>query len=185
MERTLGAPLADDALAVLADKTEGWAAGLRFATLTLRYGGDVDSHLAGLQAENRYVTDYLMSEVLSQVSPAMRRFLLKTSILDQVCSSLGEAMIGPDDPECQPQEYLVWLEQAAMFTVALDTHGEWYRYHHLFRELLRDQLARAGQTPARSRRCTPGPAPGTPVRVRLRRRCSTRCWGTTHRRLSV
>ena len=142
VERTLGAPLADDALAVLAEKTEGWAAGLRFATLTLRYGGDVDSHLAGLHAENRYVTDYLMSEVLSQVSPAMRRFLLKTSILDQVCSSLGEAVIGPDDPECQPQEFLAWLEQAAMFTVALDSHGEWYRYHHLFRELLRDQLAR-------------------------------------------
>ena len=142
VERTLGARLADDALAVLADRTEGWAAGLRFATLTLRYGGDVDSHLAGLQAENRYVTDYLMSEVLSQVSPVMRRFLLTTSILDQVCSSLGEAMIGPDDPECQPQEYLVWLEQAAMFTVSLDTRGKWYRYHHLFRELLRDQLAR-------------------------------------------
>ena len=127
---------------MLADKTEGWAAGLRFATLTLRHGGDVDSHLAGLHAENRYVIDYLMSEVLSQVPPAMRRFLLKTSILDQVCSALGEAVIGPDDPECQPQEFLAWLEQAAMFTVALDTRGEWYRYHHLFRELLRDQLAR-------------------------------------------
>ena len=145
VERTLGAPLADDALAVLADKTEGWAAGLRFATLTLRYGGDVDSHLAGLHAENRYVIDYLMSEVLSQVPPAMRSFLLKTSILDQMCGPLGEAVIGPDDPECQPQEFLAWLEQAAMFTVALDKRGEWYRYHHLFRELLRDQLARAGQ----------------------------------------
>ena len=142
VERTLGAPFTDDALVVLADKTEGWAAGLRFATLTLRYGGDIDSHLAGLHSENRYVTDYLMREVLSQMPPAMRRFLLKTSILDQVCNSLGEALIGPDDPECQPQEFLVWLVQAAMFTVALDTRGKWYRYHHLFRDLLRDQLAR-------------------------------------------
>ena len=55
---------------------------------------------------------------------------------------MGEEVTGPDDPECKPQEYLVWLEQAAMFTVALDARGEWYRYHHLFQELLRDQLAR-------------------------------------------
>ena len=142
VERTLGAPLAADALAVLAEKTEGWAAGLRLATLTLRHGRDVDSQLAGLHAENRYVIDYLMREVLSQVSPAMKRFLLRTSILDQMCGSLGEAVIGPDDPECQQQEYLEWLEQAAMFTTVLDTRGIWYRYHHIFRELLRDQLAR-------------------------------------------
>ncbi len=144
VERTLGAPLAADTLAVLEEKTEGWAAGLRFATLRLRHSGDVDNQLAGLQAENRYVIDYLMREVLSQVSPAMRRFLLKTSILDQMSRPLCEEVIGPDDPECQPQEYLEWLEQANMFTVALDTRGVgvWYRYHHLFRELLRDQLAR-------------------------------------------
>ncbi len=142
VERALGVFLADDALTVLADKTEGWAAGLRFATLALRYGGDIDGHLAGLHAENRYVIDYLMREVLAQMPPAMKRFLLKTSILDQVCSPLGEALIGSDDPECQPQEFLAWLEQANMFTVALDAHGEWYRYHHLFQELLRDQLAR-------------------------------------------
>lgn len=142
VERTLGMPLADDVLAVLADKTEGWAAGLRLATLTFRHGSDVDSHLAALHAENRYVFGYLMNEVLSSVSPAMRIFLLKTSILDRMCSPLCEAVIGPDDPDCKPREYLAWLEQAAMFTVALDERGEWYRYHQLFRELLRDQLVR-------------------------------------------
>jgi LuxR family maltose regulon positive regulatory protein len=141
-ERAQEAPLAEDALAVLAEKTEGWAAGLRFAILTLRHGGDVDSQLAQLQADNRYVIGYLLSEVLSQLPPAIRSFLLKTAILDQVCGPLGEAVIGPDDPECRPQEFLAWLEQAAMFTVALDARGEWYRYHQLFQELLRDQLAR-------------------------------------------
>lgn len=142
VERALKVPLTDEALAMLTEKTEGWAAGLRFAILALRHVGDIDRHLAGLYAENPYVIDYLMQEVLSQVSPAMMRFLLKTSILDQMCVSLCHALIGPDDPECQPQEFLAWLEQAAMFTVALDARGEWYRYHHLFQELLRRRLAR-------------------------------------------
>ncbi len=142
VQRTLGAPLADEALTVLAEKTEGWAVGLRLAMLTLRHSGDVESQLPGLHAENRYVLDYLMSEVLSYVPPTMLRFLLKTSILDQVCGPLVEEVIGPDDPECQPQECLAWLEQADMFTIALDSHGEWYRYHHLFQELLRNELAR-------------------------------------------
>lgn len=141
VERAIKVSLTDDALVMLAEKTEGWAAGLRFATLALRHVGDIDRYLAGLHAENRYVIDYLMHEVLSQVSPAMRRFLLKTSILDQMCGPLCKAVIGPDDPECQPQEFLAWLEQAAMFTVALDARGEWYRYHHLFQDLLRQQFA--------------------------------------------
>ena len=141
VERTIGLSLTADALDVLADKTEGWATGLRLATLTLRYGDDVDSNLTRLHAENRYVTDYLMSEVLSNVSPSIRNFLVKTSILDQVCAPLGAALVCEDDPECDPQAYLAWLEQANMFTMALDSHGEWYRYHHLFQELLREQLA--------------------------------------------
>ncbi len=141
-KKATGASLDDEALTVLAEKTEGWAAGLRLAMLTLHQDADADSHFAGLRTANRYVIDYLVSEVLSQVSPAMRNFLLKTSILDQVCGPLGEALIGPDDPECKPQACLAWLEQANMFTMALDSHGEWFRYHHLFQQLLRDELAR-------------------------------------------
>ena len=140
IERTLGTSLAAEAVAVLAEKTEGWAAGLRLAMLTLRHSGDVDSHLAGLHAENRHVIDYLMREVLSHVPPAIENFLLKTSILDQMSASLCEVVIGPEDPDCQPQAYLAWLEQAGMFTVALDTRDQWYRYHHLFQGLLRDRL---------------------------------------------
>ncbi len=142
VEHALKVSLSDKALAMLAEKTEGWVAGLRLTMLTLRESDDVGSHITGLHAENRYVLDYLMSEVLAQLPPAMRRFLLKTSILDQVCRPLSEALIGPKDPECQPQAFLVWLQQANMFTVALDTRGEWYRYHHLFQALLRDQLTR-------------------------------------------
>jgi hypothetical protein len=114
VERALKVSLSDEALAMLAEKTEGWAAGLRLAMLTLRESDDVGSHMTGLHAENRYVLDYLMSEVLAQLPPAMRSFLLKTSLLDQVCSPLSKALIGSDDPECQPQEFLVWLQQANM-----------------------------------------------------------------------
>jgi LuxR family maltose regulon positive regulatory protein len=148
VKQAIGAALTDDAIDVLADRTEGWPAGLRLATLTLRYGGDVDSRLVGLHAENRHVLDYLLREVLAQVPPAMRDFLLKTSILDQMCASLCQAVLGLAEPMNRLQGYLTWLEQANMFTVALDTRGEWYRYHHLFRDLLRDQLAQQASADA-------------------------------------
>ncbi len=141
-ERALGAPLAKDAVAVLTEKTEGWAAGLRLAMLTLRHHGNAEAGLAGLHAENRYVLDYLMHEVLSTVPSPMAAFLLKTSILDQLSTSLCEAVIGPEVPDCDPQAALEWLEANGMFTVALDAQGQWYRYHHLFRELLFAQLTR-------------------------------------------
>ena len=140
MEQTLGAPLTDEAIAVLAEKTEGWAAGLRLATLTLRYSGEIDGQIARLHAENRFVMDYLINEVQSHVPPAIQSFLLKTAILDRLCGPLCLEVIGPDSAECQPQTCLEWLEQSGMFTTALDTQGQWYRYHHLFRELLRARL---------------------------------------------
>ncbi|MBP8293912.1 MAG: hypothetical protein KAX65_14135, partial [Caldilineaceae bacterium] len=83
MRHAAPASLRDDALAMLVERTEGWAAGLRLAALTLRYGGDIDPQAAGVHAENRYVVDYLVSEVFSRVSPAMEDFLVKTSILDK------------------------------------------------------------------------------------------------------
>ena len=142
VQQAVGVALSDDMLDVLANRTEGWAAGLRLATLTTRQGDDVGAQLASLHGHNRYVFDYLMSEVLAQVPPAMRRFLLKTAILDQVCPSLGQAVMGAEDPDCDPKECLAWLERANMFTVAIGAHDDWYRYHHLFREFLRDQLVR-------------------------------------------
>jgi LuxR family transcriptional regulator, maltose regulon positive regulatory protein len=140
MEQTLGAPLTDEAIAVLAEKTEGWAAGLRLATLTLRYSGEIDAQIARLHAENRYVMDYLISEVLAHVPPAIQSFLLKTAILDRLCGPLCLEALGPDSAECQPQTCLEWLEQSGMFITALGTQGQWYRYHNLFQELLRTRL---------------------------------------------
>ena len=75
MAQTLGAPLTDEAVAVLAEKTEGWAVGLRLATLTLRYSGEIDGQIARLHAENRFVMDYLINEVQSHIPPAIQSFL--------------------------------------------------------------------------------------------------------------
>ena len=140
--QTLGTALADDAIATLAVRTEGWAAGLRMATLTLRHGGDITEHIAGLHAENRYVMDYLTGEVLSHVSPTIESFLYKTCILDRLCAPLCAEVIGLEYDECQPQGCLDWLERNGVFTQSLDTKGQWYRYHSVFQELLRAQLMR-------------------------------------------
>lgn len=139
-ERAMEAPLAEETVAALADRTEGWAAGLRLAILALRHGGDVGSYLAGLYTEKHYVRDYLVREVLSTVPPSIESFLLKTAILDQMSTPLCEAVISPDTPDCDPQACLAWLEANELFTLALDAQGRWYRYHHLFREFLLEQM---------------------------------------------
>jgi LuxR family maltose regulon positive regulatory protein len=84
--------------------------------------------------------DYLINEVQSHIPPSIQSFLLKTAILDRLCEPLCLAVIGPDNAECQPQTCLEWLEQNGMFTTVLDAQGQWYRYHHLFQELLRTRL---------------------------------------------
>ena len=144
MQNALGSPLPDEAIAALAEKTEGWITSLRLAALTLRYSPDADSRVAELQAleRNRNLTDYLMSEVLAQTPPAIADFLLKTAILDRMCGPLCEALLGRDDLEMSGQTRLEWLEQNNLFTVSLDNERRWYRYHHLFRSFLRNRLER-------------------------------------------
>ena len=144
MQNALGSPLPDEAMAALAEKTEGWITSLRLAALALRYSPDADSRIAELQAleRNRNLTDYLMSEVLAQTSPAIEDFLLKTAILDRMCGPLCEALLGRADLEVSGQTRLEWLEQNNLFTVSLDNERRWYRYHHLFRSFLRNRLER-------------------------------------------
>jgi LuxR family maltose regulon positive regulatory protein len=141
LEHTLAFTLPGEILAALAEQTEGWAAALRLAALNLRYRGDVDPELARLQGENQYVMDYLVNEVLIRIPPAIQDFLIKTSILDLLCISLCDAVVAAEDRQHGGQAVLQWLAATDMFTVALDDLGQWYRYHHLFRALLRRQLA--------------------------------------------
>jgi LuxR family maltose regulon positive regulatory protein len=142
MQNALGSPLPDEAIAALAEKTEGWITSLRLAALAVRHSPDADSRIAELQAleRNRNLTDYLMSEVLSQTPPAIEDFLLKTSILDRMCGLLCEAVLGHDDLDRSGETRLEWLEQNNLFTASLDNERRWYRYHQLFRSFLRNRL---------------------------------------------
>jgi len=140
LEQAVAVPLKGDVLVALAEQTEGWAAALRLTALTLRYRGDVDPQLAQLHAENRYVMDYLVNDVLVRIPPELEDFLIKTSILDLLCDSLCDAVMEPEDRVRQGQSYLRRLEAMNLFTVSLDEQGHWYRYHHLFQALLRRQL---------------------------------------------
>ena len=144
MQRAIAAPLPDEAIAALTEKTEGWITSLRLAALALRHSPDASSRVAELQTleRNRNVTDYLMSEVLAQTSPAIEDFLLKTAILDRLCGPLCEAVLGHADLAASGQSRLEWLEQNNLFTVSLDNERRWYRYHHLFRSFLRNRLER-------------------------------------------
>ena len=82
-----------------------------------------------------------MDEVLTHQFPAIHSFLLKTSILDRFCASLCEAVIGEIDPAWNARACLDWIERSELFLIPLDNHREWYRYHHLFQELLQQRLS--------------------------------------------
>ena len=140
MARAVAIPVRDETLAVVAERTEGWAAGLRLVALMLRNGGDADRQVAQLHAENRYVMDYLMSQVFSRIPPELEDFLLKTSILDMLCGPLCDAVMAAEGLTPRGQANLQWLEDANLFTMCLDEERLWYRYHHLFRGLLRGRL---------------------------------------------
>ena len=120
----------------LSARTEGWAAGLKMAVLSLRGQKDVAAFVSGFTGSQRYVMDYLFEEVLQKQPLEVRDFLLKTSILERLSGPLCDAITGSNDGG----EMLVSLEKANLFVVPLDTSGGWYRYHHLFRDLLLHQV---------------------------------------------
>ncbi len=142
LEQGLKTPADDVAVEALMNRVEGWAAGLRLITLSLRHRGSVDLSPARVQGSVAYVSDYLMAEVLASQPPAIQDFLLKTSILDRLNGRLCDYLTDLDEPECDGQAYLEWLNHENLFTIALDDGREWYRYHHLFQSLLQDQLER-------------------------------------------
>ena len=148
LEQKLGVPDEEITLDALIERFEGWAAGLRLVTLSLRHRDSLDLSPARLGGEVAYVTDYLMAEVLAGQPPATQDFLLKTSILDRLNGPLCDVVAGLDEPECDGQAYLEWLGQENLFTIPLDDQRQWYRYHHLFQELLQQQLARRHSPPA-------------------------------------
>ena len=131
-----GAPLPDAVAAALAARTEGWAAGLQLAGLSLRGQPDVEGFVAAFTGSHRYVLDYLAEEVLEQQSEQVHTFLLETSVLDRLSGDLCNAVTG----RTGSQSLLEQVERAGLFLVPLDEVRGWWRYHHLFADLLRARL---------------------------------------------
>ncbi|MFL5755316.1 MAG: LuxR C-terminal-related transcriptional regulator [Chloroflexota bacterium] len=127
-----------DSVELLHERTEGWPAGLYLAVLSLRASEDPRSFVESFGASNRHVLDYLTEQVLAAVEPQTLQFMLATSVVDQVCGPLADALT----LEERSADRLIELEHANVFFVPLDHRREWYRYHHLLSELLRSELAR-------------------------------------------
>lgn len=136
LEIVMRLDLPADALAALEQRTEGWIAGLQLAALSLQGRSDVAAFLRAFTGSHRFILDYLTEEVFSRQPPEMQSFLLATSILERLSGPLCDAVTG----QREGQSRLAALEQANLFVVALDDERRWYRYHHLFAEVLHTRL---------------------------------------------
>ena len=133
-----GVELPGPALALLHARTEGWAAGLRLAALSLAGHPDPERFAAEFSGSERTVADYLLAEVLERQSQEVRRLLLRTSVLERVSGPLADALTGDTGGELILQE----LEAANAFVASVDAARSWFRYHHLFADLLQLELRR-------------------------------------------
>ncbi len=136
----------------LAARTEGWIAGMQLAAIAMQEAADTASmhqFIASFAGNDRYIVDYLVSEVLNSLPDRVREFLMETSILDRLCGPLCDAVLTGCEVPGESQEILVTLERMNIFIVPLDNQREWYRYHHLFGDLLRLRLSRRGEDAVR------------------------------------
>jgi LuxR family maltose regulon positive regulatory protein len=133
----MGLRLGQEDIAALGTRTEGWAVGLQMAALSLQGEKNARDFVRAFTGSHRYILDYLVGEVLARQDEMIQEFLLKTSPLDRMTVSLCEAVVGRQGA----QSVLDSLEQANLFLVPLDEERRWFRYHHLFAELLRNRLA--------------------------------------------
>jgi len=148
--RVMGLPLTPAQVRQLAERTEGWVAGLQLAGLAMQSlagetaGEPLAAFVEHFSGDDRYILDYLLEEVLGRLPQDTRRFLLQTAILDRLCGPLCDAVA--DLPAGSSQSVLERSERVNLFIIPLDNRRIWYRYHHLFADLLRHQLER--QEPA-------------------------------------
>jgi LuxR family maltose regulon positive regulatory protein len=136
LERMTGQSFSADSVTALVNRTEGWAAGLQLAGMTLRLHEDPDDFVTQFSGTDRLIADYLSEEVLQAQSPDRRRLLLQMSVPDEMSADLIGSLTGMPNI----QDILEELERESMFVVALDSSRKWYRFHHLFRDLLRFRL---------------------------------------------
>lgn len=153
LQRFLRMTVADNTVRLLEEKMEGWVTGLHLAALSIKHPSDHQRLADGLQKTSQYVREYLMTEVLDAQPAEMRQSLLNTAILDRFCAPLCDAVAGAEGGS-GGRAFIARLQQEKLFHIALDAENRWFRYHHLFQELLQSQLA------FRPGRQVPGPSPG-------------------------
>jgi len=142
LNQSMGLHLSTGQVEILETRTEGWIAGLQLAALSLQHALDVDRFIREFSGSHRFILDYLMEEVFSNQPEDVQRFLLETSILERMCAELCAKVTGKRIREAQ--ELLERLAKANLFVFALDEERHWYRYHHLFNDLLFARLQREG-----------------------------------------
>jgi LuxR family transcriptional regulator, maltose regulon positive regulatory protein len=139
LSRVANKPIAPETVDMLEDSTEGWIVGLRLAALTLRRQSDQAKFVQSFQqAGSTDVRDYLLDEVLQRQTPALQDFLIKTALLDRFCAALCAALLAQENSAAG---FIAELTRANLFIVPLDDRDKWFRYHHLFGEMLRQRAA--------------------------------------------
>jgi ATP/maltotriose-dependent transcriptional regulator MalT len=138
LNQVMGLKLSAENIAALETRTEGWIAGLQLAALSMQEHQDIASFIQSFTGSHHFVMDYLVEEVLHQQSESVQKFLLHTSILHRMCGPLCDAVLL--DFSTSGQETLQYLERANLFLIPLDNERRWYRYHHLFADLLQQRL---------------------------------------------
>ena len=138
LNRMMGLNLSEVDIAALEARTEGWIAGLQLAALSMQGQSDPAGFIKSFTGSHRFILDYLVEEVLGRQPGEIQNFLLYTSILERLCGPLCEAVLGT--PPGSGQSTLEELERANLFLIPLDNERHWYRYHHLFGELLHQRL---------------------------------------------
>ena len=136
LNKTMRLGLSSEQITELESRTEGWITGLQLIALSIRNAQDANRLIQGISGDDRYIADYLVDEVISRQPASIQRFLLRTSILARMSADLCNAVMECEDS----QQILDGLERANLFVLPLDNTRTWYRYHHLFAELLQHRL---------------------------------------------
>ncbi len=141
LNEVMGLELSAQGVTILEERTEGWATGLQLAALSMLSRANKEEFIASFSGSHRYLVEYLMEEVVIHQPEEMQSYLLATSILERLhgdlCTTVVQAIQAEHGPDT---EILGQLEQANLFVISLDDHGEWFRYHHLFRDFLQTRL---------------------------------------------
>ena len=150
LEMILGKPIDSHIAATLTEMTEGWVTGLCLAAISLRLTGNTELLSLKQNIDTQLIAEYFFKEILAKQPPQIRQYLLFSAILNRFCASLCEVVCDQEAEvlSCEHSgwEYIGWLKKENMFLIPLDVENHWFRFHHLFRKLLSNQLRRHYRT---------------------------------------